>query len=70
MTHNRATLVAGVCMRWEQFKRHIRDLVHGRHNPAEHDWSTDTNIPNSDERTTHSRRATANRAKRKAKREK
>jgi len=21
-----------------EFKRHIKDLVHGRHHPEEHDW--------------------------------
>ncbi|HJT86321.1 MAG TPA: hypothetical protein VJ732_00660 [Bryobacteraceae bacterium] len=23
----------------KDFKKHLRDLVHGHHNPAEHDWS-------------------------------
>jgi hypothetical protein len=22
----------------KEFKKHLRDLVHGHHNPAEHDW--------------------------------
>jgi len=24
------------------FRKHLRDLVHGKHNPAEHDWSSDS----------------------------
>jgi hypothetical protein len=26
------------------FKRHLKDLVHGKHNTAEHDWSADTAV--------------------------
>ena len=24
----------------KDFKKHLRDLVHGHHHPAEHDWGT------------------------------
>jgi len=25
----------------KDFKKHLRDLAHGHHNPSEHDWGTD-----------------------------
>jgi hypothetical protein len=25
----------------KEFKKHLRDLAHGRHNVAEHDWGMD-----------------------------
>ena len=25
-------------MQEQEFKRHLRDLVHGHHHPEEHDW--------------------------------
>ncbi len=28
----------------KDFKKHLRDLVHGHHHPQEHDWSPDTNV--------------------------
>jgi hypothetical protein len=36
-------------MTWEQFRKHVRNLVHGHHNPAEHDWPADANTQISDE---------------------
>jgi hypothetical protein len=30
----------GVTMDEKEFKKHLRDLAHGRHNLAEHDWGT------------------------------
>jgi hypothetical protein len=26
-------------MNEEEFKRHLKDLVHGHHHPEEHDWN-------------------------------
>jgi hypothetical protein len=31
-------------MTWEQFKRHVRNLGHGRHNVQEHDWDGDSSV--------------------------
>ncbi|MBZ5726206.1 MAG: hypothetical protein LAP87_14560 [Acidobacteriia bacterium] len=28
----------------KDFKKHLRDLAHGKHNPAEHDWSPDGGV--------------------------
>ena len=57
-------------MTWEQFKKHVRNLIHGRHNPAEHDWQTDPNPRIAVEQPTRNSGTTANSAERKLKRRK
>jgi len=29
----------------KEFKKHLRDLAHGHHNPAEHDWEQGGGAP-------------------------
>lgn len=28
----------------KEFKKHLKDLVHGHHHPEEHDWAPDTPV--------------------------
>ena len=57
-------------MTWEQFKKHVRNLIHGRHNSAEHDWQTDPNQRIAVEQPLRNSGTTANSAERKLKRRK
>lgn len=31
-------------MTWEQFRKHVRNLVHGRHNVQEHEWDDTSSV--------------------------
>ena len=49
-----------------QFKRHLKDLVHGHHHPEEHDWAPDTVTASTKARTaTPKKRARTTKAKKK-----
>lgn len=32
-------------MNEQEFKKHLKDLIHGRHHPEEHDWETRSGPP-------------------------
>jgi hypothetical protein len=36
----------------KNFKRHLRDMVRGKHNTAEHDWAPGRRAPKAKKRTT------------------
>jgi len=40
-----AALVTVPAMDEKEFKKHLRDLAHGHHNPAEHDWEQGGGAP-------------------------
>ncbi len=52
----------------EEFKKHLQDLVHGRHHADEHDWSPDSTVRKTDQRVTTKGGKSARSAVRKVKR--
>jgi hypothetical protein len=49
----------------KDFKKHLRDLVHGHHHPEEHDWSAETKIRVSGKSAAKPSKASSTRRKKK-----
>jgi hypothetical protein len=56
-------------MNEKEFKKHLKDLAHGRHHPEEHDWAPDTNVRKTENRVAArgAKSSAAQKAKRRSK---
>lgn len=49
----------------KDFKRHLKDLVHGHHHPEEHDWAGEPGVKSAKKKSAALARKTASKAAKK-----